>query len=187
MFLSIILHQWRGCCLWRLSFFPSPVTPSGDQPLLYRRLFQSSPHYPMWHLNIFLSWLSNRSASPKLLTFCFKLSSFFPFFKSLGQNSLSLLDTHKWGKLGDFFVCPQPSIVSWQLSAGSGKSLREGSSSNKPGLLFLDHRLWIDLLFEVMKKGVWRLRGEFRSAVMPLRSGNRFLSNSELGNVGLFW
>lgn len=52
----------------------------------------------------------------------------------------------------------------------SRSTSESGTSSNKTGLLFLDHMLWIDLLFEVMKKGVQRLGGEFRSAEAMLRS-----------------
>lgn len=65
-----------------------------------------------------------------------------------------------------------------------------GTSSSKTGLLFLDHMLRIDLLFEVMKKGVRRLGGEFRSAeaeAMLPQPGNSLLRDWERGNGGLFW
>lgn len=69
-----------------------------------------------------------------------------------------------------------------------GSASENRDSSNITGLLFGDHMLWIDLLFEVMKKSVGRLGGEFRSvAAMLQQLGNSLLSDWELENVELFW
>ena len=111
----------------------------------------------MWPFSIHLSWLPDWLASSQTPYFLLQVITPSSFLKSLSQNSLSLVDMHKWGKLVTIFFCPRETRLHNSSALAAGRASEKDPHPINLGCVFLDHMLWSDLLFEVMKNSVQRL------------------------------
>ena len=152
-------------------FFLSPSAHSGDQPgpLTLPSIVPKIPNVAFQYSPFLTPWLACFFPNSLL-----SAASYHPFFLSkIIKSKFTFFIGHaQMRKTCHHFLLPSLNTASQQLSTGSRKSLREGPSSNKPGLrVFGSHAVkWFIVWSD--EKQCSETRENFSLRGMPPQSEN---------------